>query len=300
MRKRIRTTALLVSIILFGIGQFACVSDVDSFNLPESNPKLVVQSFICPGDSIKVTVQSSKPYYYNQTQQGDGWDWEFDWVTNAVVTIRSITTNVSHTIPFIDSINTYVIVPSEFSIEAGNEYELNVSAPGLSPVRATTTVPSGVPTISNIKIVSQSGNQSNDYTIRVTGNINDIAGQSNFYSLLSYEFITYTWEEDSYSSLQNFNRVLLTDTNKDGEAISFRTEINVYGEPSQHSEARIMILSTDEHYYKFHKSLATIYDVMDNPFAESTHLYSNVEGGLGVFGSFIYVFTESFTKNPEP
>ena len=296
MRRRIRTTALLASIILFGIAQYACIDDVDSINLPESNPKLVVQSFICPGDSIKVTVQSSKPYNYNLTQQGN--EWEFDWVMDAVVTLQNITTSESHIIPFMSTLNTYAIAASEFSIEAGHQYELNVSAPGFSPVRAVTTVPSGTPTVSNLTAENMGSNEWGEYTILITGSINDIAGQNDYYSVSTSQFTTYTWDEESYTNLNNYLRILLTDTDKDGDTISFRVDVSGYSEDeSVHSEARVMILSTDEHYYKFHKSLTTIYDVTDNPFAESTHLYSNIEGGLGVFASFVSVYSETFTGN---
>lgn len=45
------------------------------------------------------------------------------------------------------------------------------------------------------------------------------------------------------------------------------------------------VYNTDEHYFKYHRSVQTRGD-SDNPFVEPSLIYTNVEGGLGCFGAY--------------
>jgi len=45
-----------------------------------------------------------------------------------------------------------------------------------------------------------------------------------------------------------------------------------------------VLLNVDVHYYKYHKSLSSNNE--DNPFAEPTLIYTNINGGLGVFAAY--------------
>jgi hypothetical protein len=45
-------------------------------------------------------------------------------------------------------------------------------------------------------------------------------------------------------------------------------------------------METDADYYKYHTSLNS-YSGTDEPFTEFSPVYSNVEGGFGVFASYV-------------
>jgi hypothetical protein len=46
------------------------------------------------------------------------------------------------------------------------------------------------------------------------------------------------------------------------------------------------VLHTDVHYYRYHASVRRAGQSRANPFAEPVLVYSNVTGGLGVFGAY--------------
>jgi hypothetical protein len=46
------------------------------------------------------------------------------------------------------------------------------------------------------------------------------------------------------------------------------------------------LLHTDEHYYNYYRSVRRAKQRQANPFAEPVLIYSNVTGGLGVFGAY--------------
>jgi hypothetical protein len=45
------------------------------------------------------------------------------------------------------------------------------------------------------------------------------------------------------------------------------------------------LLNTEKSYYQYHKSLHN-YNDSEIPFSEPTLLYTNIEGGLGIFTSY--------------
>lgn len=56
--------------------------------------------------------------------------------------------------------------------------------------------------------------------------------------------------------------------------------------PNEVRQVTLDLFHTDEHYFKYHRSVALHREAGDNPFAEPVLIYSNVQGGLGVFASY--------------
>jgi hypothetical protein len=102
-----------------------------------------------------------------------------------------------------------------------------------------------------------------------------------------YSHFTYSWESTTEYYIEFTARELIKDTEKDGQEIDYKLEVWDYSGRDGESSLLIYIHSIDKHYYNFHKSIENVTDYGDNPFAESTHLYSNIEGGLGVFASYV-------------
>jgi hypothetical protein len=73
--------------------------------------------------------------------------------------------------------------------------------------------------------------------------------------------------------------------NKDGSYFLYKTG-RIGGQvPNQTSlHIYIFIGVTDENYFNYHRSVTNFQD--DNPFSEPTPVYTNITGGLGVFGSY--------------
>ena len=283
-------TIKYIAIAIVATMHYSCIKEVENLNLPNTPPKLVVQSFISPGDSITATIYASKPINYNVT--GSMYYSAYDTVKTATVTLTNMANGSSTTIPFDIHKKKYILPPLDFTIEKGTEYELSVTANRFEPITARTTVPTGLATAIINKIDTISVNEYGEYLIRISGSINDPASELNYYKVSTYFKSEYIWEDEHNIYFSDYSSTYFTDNNHNGGIITFRHETNWYYYENENNENNTIVINLivyeiDEHYDKFHKSLETIHDVMDNPFTESSHLYSNIEGGLGVFASFI-------------
>jgi len=284
------------------------LNDLDQDKLPKIESKLAVESYISPqSGEIKVMVTESQPLF------GPA-EYEPKYIKNAVVIISGEAGQV--TIPFKDSLNSYVIKASQFKIEAGKRYSLTVSD-GKRTVKASCTVPARAVTIKNFSITPVTGSRyPGDSFVTVKMSWDDIKGEVNYYALRGYSEI----EQKSFSfnssggevrvvtqriknvfnfSYENF---LYTDTNIDG--ITFNSPVfnvslykynmnyidkngvkqTVSSDPVL-KEVYFEVLNMDENYYKFSKTIKDN-DNNDNPFVEPALIYTNIEGGLGCFGAY--------------
>jgi len=283
IRVDMQRVVFLFAIILVSIT--SCIDDVDNLTLPAVEPKLVVQSFISPTDSVKVNVWLSKPINYNLPINDVYYGDEVIVVSNANVLLTSQSGTEQMLVPFDSSLGLYALSPEEFSIQMGETYTLSVTSPDYGTVTASTTVPSYVPIVSNVELDTLNANEWGDVRGILTGYLTDEGSVENFYATHVFNYSEYAIGEDTLTYISFSKRMLISDKGYDGEDIPFKVDfcLSVYGEHLVHLYA----LSVDEHYYHFHWSLDNIEDFEDNPFAESTHLYSNVEGGLGVFASYV-------------
>jgi hypothetical protein len=61
-------------------------------------------------------------------------------------------------------------------------------------------------------------------------------------------------------------------------------KLTLFDEDYDYKNIRIGLLNVDEHYYRYHTTLR-LYSG-DDPFSEPAPIYSNIVGGLGVFGAY--------------
>jgi hypothetical protein len=292
-----KKTIITAAVITFVIALASCIKDVDDVNLPNTPQKLVVQSFISPSDSIFVTVFASQPLNYNIPVNDYSWGSVFDTIKTATVSITNITNLISVNVPYFPEQKKYVLPPNAFTIEKGSEYELTVTANNFESVTARTVVPLGNATSVIERIDTISIDEWGNMDMRVIGSIDDPANEKNYYSILTYGIKEYTWDDMSNIYISNFSSSLMSDNQQDGNSISVRHEFYDYeDEYTEIKYTKTEVYEVDEHYYNFHSSLETIYDIMDNPFTESSHLYSNIEGGLGVFGSYVTINSTTLNK----
>jgi hypothetical protein len=291
MHRKINFKFLAYKILFFTslLYTWSCIEDVPDIDLPKSGPKLVVTSFITPNDTIKVIVTNSMPINYNFSYSYDEIYQEFPPVENALVTIRNTNSDEYVIIPYNPMFSLYMLTPSEFNIEKGEEYELKVKDADQKQVTAKTIVPNDFPELLSISI-DTIGTYTWDYDpsetyydIVVSGFIKDPPGERNFYrSLIAlYQCYYDSWMDTTYCYNSEVGRNLFSDLDSDGQNISFK--MNFYG--MNWDNISIIILSTDEHYYNYHRTLFSWGG--DNPFVEPTPIYSNINGGLGVFSSYL-------------
>lgn len=263
----------------------SCDDFVSEVEVPLTKPKLVINSYISPEDDvIKVIVQRSLPLYTDRP----AYDQRFPVVSDATVILTQGENSI--TIPYYPYAEHYHIAASEFPIEPGKTYYLEVSTPDGDKATASCTVPFNLPPdieISNIDTRNENGYISKTVNFR----FKDKPGAGDFYCTeLLIRYGIGLPSEGYYNPLDvETGDRFVTDANKDGEYFFYKT-YSIGMMPQENVNLLIHLSITDQNYYSFHKSAYTVED--DSPFVEPTPVYSNIEGGLGVFGAFRGRMTE--------
>lgn len=302
-----------IFLLIFSVLLSSCesmVNDLGPDKLPRIESKLVVESYISPqSEEITVIVTESQPLF------GPA-DYKPTFVKNATVSISGENGEVK--IPYVDSTLSYVIHKSQFKIEAGKTYTLHVSD-GKRSVKGSCTVPLRAATIKSYEIDSVPEVYSNErFRARVKISWDDIKGERNYYTMRGYTITGETYPGYNPQNPNNsrpirgtFKRVietdldnyLVNDINLDGisfdaplfyvrlsskytfEYIDDNGKKQIANSDPWFSEVYVEILNLDENYYKFYRSQKDARD-NDNPFVEPTLVFTNIEGGLGCFGSY--------------
>ncbi|MET7254483.1 DUF4249 domain-containing protein [Dyadobacter fermentans] len=301
---------IFLIVTLFLAACESLVTDVDKGDLPQVESKLVVQCFISPQSArINVVVTESVPLFAEPDLKGGV-------IPNAVVKLSDGTRET--VIPFDTANQLYSADKSALAILPGKTYFLSV-VNGIRSVNATCTVPAIAVVPATYKIdTSYSGSISaRDTLLTVKYNWNDIPGQTNYYRVRAALDLEYSIPEELSNSGQfkekrvrnrfNFNwddtigrNDFRSDVNLDGtefsspigrvnlpDPLSYTSNGAVY---TSYPKSKIIsitmeVYNTDEHYFKYHRSVQTRGD-SDNPFVEPSLIYTNVEGGLGCFGAY--------------
>jgi hypothetical protein len=256
----------------------SCEQLISEIDAPQTEPKLVVYSVISPQDSvIEVKVHKSNPLFSNVNYQS--YDNRFPPVINATVLLNGEGQSV--TIPYDEEFEAYHIDRSAINIKMGGYYEIKVMAPGFSQVAAECTVPEQMPPdleITGTGLTEETGMVEWYFEFR----FKDIPGIGHKY-LVNASVIHYDpWMEESYNYFPGFKQGnhLISDKLNDGSYFNYKT----YPIVPQYLDTNNIWISLsiiDENYYQYVQSVYNFQN--DNPFSEPTPIYSNIEGGLGVF-----------------
>lgn len=288
------------------------VTDVDKADLPQVESKLVVQCFISPQAArINVVVTESVPLFAEPDLKGGV-------IPNAIVKISDGSRET--VIPFDTTNQLYSVDKGAFPVLPGKTYFLSVTN-GVRSVNATCTVPESAVVPASYKIdTSYSGSlSSQDTSLTVKFTWKDIAGQTNYYRVRASLDLEYSVPEETSSTPGQFvekrvkNRFNFNWDDTIGRT-DFRNDVNLDGADfnspigrvrlphplsyngtngvvyTSYPKSKIVsvtmeVYNTDEHYFKYHRSVQTRGD-SDNPFVEPSLIYTNIEGGLGCFGSY--------------
>lgn len=278
-------TGLLVSIILTG-----CEKEVTNIKIPQSPPKLAIAAFISPQDTIlRVSVVKSAPVLGTSRLTPEN-------IKDATVTLSDGTNTVI--LPFNENERVYTTDAKSLSVLPGKIYFLNVSNPEGLQASASCTVPlSQNNTLEILKELEDEGLGTKSHVVELRWT--DTPGEINYYraSLEIQSVFTYTRPDTRkdttiirYDNLLWGTSPLYSDNRLDGSGfVSPKGKIYnmeyIDKDPNVHYAAIIgHLLNTDEHYFRYHQSVRN--NNNENPFAEPTPIYSNVEGGLGVFAAY--------------
>ena len=310
---------LYLVILFLAFVTFSCeslVTNVSPENLPNTESKLVVQSFISPQASqINVAVTESTPLFGDVIANNGS-------IKNALVKLSDGANEV--TIPYDTSTNLYSVDQAKFAIVAGKTYTLSVSD-GKRNVNASCTVPLKQTTVKSYTIDTTYSNSGLDQDTIITAKMTwqDIPIDTNYYRIRAYLDLEHTILEGN--SMETFKEKRVTtryifrwddtigrsdfqsDANLDGTVFSSSIgRVTLPGVQRYYFDADNQLIiypkskiiaitfnieNTDASYFKYHRSLELSDN--ENPFSEPALIYNNINGGLGCFaayntGSLIY------------
>lgn len=252
------------------LGFSACEKDAD-VELPVVESKLVISSFISPEDTIvKVGVTISQPLYNNSNSN------QYSAVSYATVQITNGTT--VQTMAYNADENYYFVSAAIFPITVGTTYNLTVSTPDGKNANASTSIPAQNATL--IYTAEAVNNQSAGDTYAFRTEWNDTPGAEDYYRLVYYDRFVYNFDtiyQEAFSN--NFS-----DKDKDGTTMKEQFEIYAYS-GAGFSNGELHLIHASKEYYLYHKKL-TEAAFSGGPFSEPVQMYSNINGGYGVFAGY--------------
>lgn len=178
-----------------------------------------------------------------------------------------------------------------FSGTEGEVFRLDVSAPGYAAVHARANIP---PNISVGGITYLGEGYSIEYETDLPEYeiiLQDDGAVSNYYAVEVYVYDTtgtqppqWVWAVHSNDpSIRNwdYGGVVFKDDTFNGQEHKLRLFTNAYLDSDDVLLFRVY--SIDEGFYRYITTKETYQENYDNPFADPINIYSNVEGGFGLF-----------------
>lgn len=294
---------LSVIIIIFA----SCQKNATDVKLPPAKIQLVVQSFISPQDSlIKVYVSQSTPIF-GQSQQNNGGSITLP-DAKVEITYHSIIYNLLYN----SSEDAYIIDSNHLKIIAGETYNIKVSRGG-ETVTASCTVPFALPfdlSLDKIQLQAEIDPITKDTMntfYRMATSFTDLAPPSDYYRLHisgTTKSVQYFYNsqgniiDSSFSDHQNYAYFENNDQEFVSDVDNSNTKIlqnsSLYLNDKQQSGKLVStnitfgIMHTDVNYYKYHISANAHLNNQGNPFAEPSLVFTNIQGGLGIFAAYNY------------
>ncbi|PKV51795.1 uncharacterized protein DUF4249 [Aquimarina sp. MAR_2010_214] len=250
-------------------------------NRPEGEKLVLINGFLSPEEEV-IKVQVSKTIsVFDEPLQIEQVDLVNTLIIkDAVVTIKNENQDEVE-LGYSSDNKLYQIASSEFLIEPGKSYTLNVLAEG-KEFKATCTIP--VMKIQNVSAAIGFRIVDDNLVENLNVSFDDIKGKNNFYILGALFNVINSTEENR--SIANFDiERFATDVNGDGLGISANGTIF---NTNESLEVTVKVANVDELIYTTLRASFLNRDQTENPFFQPIIPPSNIqgEGGYGVFAGF--------------
>lgn len=259
-------------------------------DVPYEPPRPVLYAFISPEEAeFNFTLYYSKPYFNSDLYT------PFRSIENATMKLNDITSGDSILIPYLGS--SYYFTSNQFPIKAGHTYRLQAKFSD-TVIWAICQVPTQKVSFTSVdatKFIQRIGGMMHGgggggttdtvYRYNIIAKWNDLPNEKNYYSI-GFQ-IGYLNGTDTAFSFDGDPK-LLSDENNDGKELlitrTSNTERFSLGNQNADVEA-CFLLHCDRNFYEYHIR-RILYQGGNDPFSEPVQMYSNVNNGLGCFGSY--------------
>lgn len=273
-----RISLLSLLLLLFT----GCEKNLDSDKVPQFVSKLVITSFLTPGNNInEVVVSANQPLFGDlETENKPGKLTGF--ISDGTKEIK------------LDTLDGKLYFSSrDMKIIEGKKYSLRIISDKGMEAKSECMVPWSFNSKAEIDTFSVYKNfNGRIYPVfNTVFSFKDSAGYENYYMVrarqISYKKYSSEGQTYIYDVILGNNIQLYNDgsAGEDGR-IKIPLKIGIHPGSYDSSYLKVYLLNTGKPYYLYHKSLEN-YNDGENPFAEPTPVYSNIEGGLGVFSAYL-------------
>ncbi len=291
--KTIKLITLLAALLILGL--MACEDVVTNVELPNSKPAVVIFSYISPEtDTVKAEVFYSNPI----NQPGN---YTKNTIKDAQVVLKEAGGGET-ALQYHEPTDSFIAAVDPSFLKEGRTYTISVVTPKGEKAEATCELPGKNESLRITHFDSTQFDQMVRYRFKLE--FDDNYGKPDYYRLMARAVVRRIWEADTaiweYGVWFNYGQELIAVKDNNGKTFAAEGSIEIYRDMYWADEKllglKCYLLSTDEHYYLFHRSLQN-YEP-DNPFSEPTLIYSNVQDGLGVLAGFNGHKLEFWLGNP--
>lgn len=268
-----KRTLNIVCKILFLTILSACVDNVDNIEPPGFQQKLVVQLVLCPSDSIVVGWMDYNFPVYGEIKRED----------IASHGAKLSLSDGEHEEPFLQKNDTFFLKPANIHILPGNSYFLKGSDDLGHQIESITELPAShdFHVLWDTATVSDTQGTTPATLLKSVISFTDYPGEVNFYHVQLMFQVYYAYGTQYFEIMENN---VYSDQFSDGKEIKFTTMIPSMNYSASDSAYLFLYFEqVNKDYYTFIKSMKN-YSDSDDPFSEITPVYSNISGGLGIFG----------------
>jgi hypothetical protein len=274
----------VVFLLFFNSCYRETVLDIESLN---KQPKLVLQGVLTPGDSIQVVL--TRAFSVKETIRVDD-----GVIENASVSIADFNTGKKVPLRAIGS-RKMVYGQSQDSIRIlpGHTYKIEANVEGYDGITAETTIPDERTCWSEKYITNSNiNNGDTEYDeYKFVGEWKSLSGDD-------YYIVSKNSKYNRYDGITDINSYHYINYQKSGEIYKIEIEPFTLSSSIFQESYTVLLLTTDENLYQYMKN----YDIMDDRADEDDYTsydsfidgfrgilpeHSNVNGGLGVLGSYL-------------
>ena len=270
-------SSIFILLLIFLFSGSGCEKYISYVNSPEFEQKLVVTSFISPSDTVsRIFVSSNQPLYsYSEKleEPGDLFGTISDGTTEIELDTTSFGLSFNH---------------DKMAVISGKTYTLKISSTKGLYAEAKATVPQKREILIKVDTISQDVYEYMPGVEMVVNiELTDYPGEKNYYNVIG-KFSGYEPEDDSGGNYYypRYWFEYIDDIKAGGDS---RIRLDTWITPSMNNYdsafITVYLMNTERSYYLYHTTLRD-FDYGDNPFSEARPVYSNIEGGLGIFTSY--------------
>jgi hypothetical protein len=268
---------------------FTSCETIVTIEIPEQDPKLTVTSFLAENEPFSAFIGSS--IHIGKSKEPGP-------VNNATVAIYE--DGVEIEILSLVSNGDYVGIKTP---KYGKLYQIQVSAPGFNTVTSEEKLVTPVPVTSVTFKDSATVNDYGEIMAEIKVVFNDPADAKNFYRImLEHDFyvtdpftgdtltinkekVYFTTNDPSVEHQYYSDAIFFNDKLFNGKTKEFRILISSYFARIS-KDFYLKFLTCSESYYQFSYTKFKQSYTNGDPFSQPTQVYSNVNGGYGVLGSY--------------